>query len=236
MEKVRGDLLRRAGASNDDLFDTSYSTLRGLLYQDNGYHRPDSGSMRTFRLATANDLTKFYSSYYVPNNMVISIVGDVTVSQAMDRMQKAFAGVLPAKLPRDRGVRTAETRQQQAPSSEVDIPTAYLMLGWLAPSVKSGDYAAAAVAANALGGGKGSLMFRELRQRRGMGYDVGVMYPRHRYQSHIVAYIITDPFKTSFGGAKPSMALDDVKTALLEQVDALRNAPLSRADLERAKG
>ena len=114
VEKVRGDLLRRAGESSDDLFDTSYSTLRGLLYQDNGYHRPDSGSMRTFRFATADDLTKFYSSYYVPNNMVISIVGDVTVSQAMDRVQKAFAGVLPAKLP---GTGACRTRNSTAAGS-----------------------------------------------------------------------------------------------------------------------
>jgi zinc protease len=79
-------------------------------------------------------------------------------------------------------------------------------------------------------------MFRELRQKRGMGYDVGVMYPRFRYQSHLVAYVITDPFKMSLSSFTPTMVLDEVKAALLEQVNTLQTKQLSSKDLQRAKG
>jgi zinc protease len=110
------------------------------------------------------------------------------------------------------------------------------MLGWHAPGVGTPDYPAVSVLANALGGGKGSIMFQELRQKRGMGYDVGVMYPKLKYQSHLLAYIITDPFKFSLTTMSPKLVLDDVKTALLEQVAALKDSHLSSKDLERAKG
>lgn len=235
VEQVRAELLRKLKTGSDDVFERAYTNLRELLYEDNGYRRPPPGFERTIRNATAEDLRKFYSTYYVPNNVVISVVGDVTVEQALDRAQKAFAGVPSAKLPKDRGMPDEELERSKFRASEADLSAAYLMLGWLAPALGSRDYAAVAVATNALGGGKGSIMFRELRQKRGMGYDLGARYPRSRYQSHVLAYIITDPFKSS-PGASVSMVLEEVKAALIEQVENLKRNPLSPEDLERAKG
>jgi zinc protease len=236
VEKVRADLLRQVDQDTDDVFQKSYVKLRELLYEDNGYRRPHIGLRRTIKMATPQDLEKFYKAYYVPNNIVLSIVGDVTVKQALDRAEKMFAGMSGAKLPRDRGVPDESMAPGKMQATEADLPTAYLMLGWLAPGVTSEDYAAMTVGVNALGGGKGSMMFRELRQQRGMGYDLGVVFPKLRNQSHVVAYVITDPFKLVPTSPNPLPILDDVKSALLEQVDALRSGQLSDKDLRRAKG
>ena len=236
VEQVRADLLKQLQTASDNTFQNAYADLRNLLYEDNGYRRPDLGFERVIRQATPQDLRKFYTAYYVPNNIVLSIAGDVTVEQALDRASKAFAGVLPGKLPLNRGVPDEKLDRNSFRASEVDLPAAYLMVGWLAPGMTSPDFPALAVAANALGGGKGSLMFRELRQKRGMGYDVGTLYPRTRYQSHVLAYVVTDPYKQVLPGLKGSLVLDEVKSALLEQIASLKDKPLSEQDLQRAKG
>lgn len=236
VEQVREKLLRSLRTDSDDIFENAYTDLRSLLYEDNGYRRQNLGIERTIKLATAQDLKKFYATYYVPNNIVVSIAGDVTVEQAIDRVEKIFAGIPEAKLPIDRGVPDETLERSKFLASEVDITTAYLMIGWLAPGVKSVDYPAVSVAANALGGGKGSIMFRELRQKKGIGYDVGTIYPRFKYQSHVVAYVITNPFKTEEFSANPNGLLEQVKTSLLEQVNQLKQKPLSDQELQRAKG
>lgn len=236
VEQVRADLLERLKYSSEDLADQAYSGLRELLYEDSGYRRPLLGLERTIRLATPQDLKNFHSAYYVPNNMIISIAGDVTADDALRRVEMAFAGTRPGKLPVDRGMPDETMTRSRFKAAEVDLPMAYLMVGWLAPGVSSPDYPAMAVAVNALGGGKSSLMFTEMRQKQGMGYDMGTRYPRFRYQSHAIAYVFTDPYKLSFPSMTPTMVLEDVKTALMEQVEALKNKPLSQADLERAKG
>ncbi len=90
---------------SDDVFQTAHTAeLRQLLYEDNGYRRPLERLRARRDLATPQDLQKFFSMYYAPNNMVLSIAGDVTVEHAMDRVEKAFAGVIARKLPIDRGV------------------------------------------------------------------------------------------------------------------------------------
>lgn len=236
VEQVREDFLRRLEFGERDPIDRAYTNLRELLYEDNGYRRPLTGFRRTVEKATPQDLRRFFETYYVPNNMVICVAGDVSADYALDRVDMAFAGVRPAQLPVNRGVpdETLETSRYRA--LEVELPVAYLLLGWLAPGVGSPDYAPMAVAVNALGGGKGSLMFRELRQKRGMGYDVGARYPRFRYQSHVIAHVVTSPFKTALPSMSPPLVLEEVRAALIEQVQAIRDNPLSADDLERAKG
>lgn len=236
VEQIRGQLFKQLRAESDDIFNNAYAELRGLLYEDSGYKRPSIGFERTILRATPEDLQKFYSTYYVPNNIVISIVGDVTPDRAIKLADGAFAGVLPGKLPINRGTPDETMDQGRFRAMEADIPAAYLLLGWLAPGVTSEDYAATRVAANALGGGKGSVMFQELRQKQGMGYDLGTMYPKFRYQSHVVAYVVTDPFKLSFPSLQPTAVLEDVKSALISEIDKLKSTALSEKDLQRAKG
>ncbi|MCX8053848.1 MAG: insulinase family protein, partial [Armatimonadetes bacterium] len=210
--------------------------IRDSLYEDNGYRRPILGFERVIRQATPQDLRKFYSTYYVPNNIVLSIAGDVTVEQAVDRAEKAFAGISPGKLPIQRGMPDEKLERDSFHASEADVNVAYLLTGWLAPGVLSSDYPALTVAANALGGGKGSLMFREMRQKRGMAYDLGILYPRSKYQSHILAYVLTDPYKEVLPGIRGRLVIDEVLQVLLELVETLKEKPLSDADLQRAKG
>jgi len=111
-----------------------------------------------------------------------------------------------------------------------------MLVGWLAPSASSPDYPAFAVAAAALGGGKGSLMFQEIRQKLGIGYEIGTSYPILRYQGHLVAYLTTDPYKSAPRGARPTPLLEDVRQSLISLVDRLKGSELSAEDLERAKG
>lgn len=236
VEQVRADFLRRFEFGERDPIDGAYTDLRELLYEDNGYKRPIAGYRRTVERATAQDLRKFFETYYVPNNTVVCIAGDVSVDYALDRVDKAFAGVRPAQLPVDRGVPDETIDRPRYRASEVELPAAYLLLGWLAPGVGSPDYAPMAVAVNALGGGKASLMFRELRQKRGMGYDIGARYPKFRYQSHVIAHVVTSPFKSGASAMNPAPVLEEVRAALIEQVEWLRDNQLSADDLERAKG
>ncbi len=237
VEDVRAKLLRDLRSDTDNLFQRAYGDIRGLLYEDSGYRRPRIGYERTIRQATAQDLQQFYSAYYVPNNMVLAIVGDVTVEQAMDRARKAFAGVPEGRLPVSRSMpdETLDRCKYHAAEAELGLSYSYLLIGWLAPGIGSSDFPAMAVAANALGGGKGSLMFRELRQKLGI-YDVGTMYPRQKYQSHVLAYVFTNPFRATFPGLTASVILEDVKSALVTEVDKLKSDLLPEKELERAKG
>lgn len=235
VERARKDALAEASSDNDDVFQTTYQQLREKLYSENPYHRPLKGSPRAIRNLTADDLMSFYNQYYVPNNIVVSVVGDVTPEHARDRFRMAFAGANRKDLPKTRPVLPEKLTCSAGTVSEKPIQAAYFMFGFLAPGIGAADYPAAQVASAALGSGKGSRMFQVLREQKGLAYEVGTLYPPLKNQSHIIAYLITDPYRRVGKGFSMQMLLTEVKQAMLEEVTRMQKDMLTPEELERAK-
>src|SRR4051794_37494777 len=57
------------------------------------------GDLKDIEAATLKDVQDFFSTYYAPNNAVLTIVGDFDVAQARKFVEKYFAGIPAAKQP-----------------------------------------------------------------------------------------------------------------------------------------
>ncbi|MBQ7524844.1 MAG: insulinase family protein [Abditibacteriota bacterium] len=236
VESVRKSLLSQAAAENDNVFVNAYEQLLTMIYDDSPYRRTATDTLRTIKTAKPADLRNYYNKYDVPGNMILSVAGDVSREQVLERAKIAFAGIAPKQVPATRAPAEETLERSESFMDQRDVKTGYFLMGWLAPEVSSPDYPAMSVAVNALGGGKGSAMFRNIRQKKGMGYDIGTLYPARKYQSHAVAYIITDPFKQTPQGYVGQPVLEEVKDALLEEVNRLKTELLTEDELTRAKG
>src|SRR2546425_10425905 len=62
-----------------------------LVYQDHPLHRPSHGYPQTVERLTREDLLEFHKRYFVPNNVILSIVGDFRVPDLMPKIEKAFS-------------------------------------------------------------------------------------------------------------------------------------------------
>lgn len=235
VDRARQDILAEMAAEDDDIFNATYEQIRQRLYKDNPYHRPPSGYTRVIQSITPDDLQQFYNQYYVPNNIVISVVGDVKADKAARMFSMAFAGTSSKTLPKQRQIPEESLTESKSDLLERPIGAAYIMFGFLAPSVTSPDYPAARVAAVALGSGKGSRMFQDLREKQGLAYELGTIYPMMKEQSHMLVYLVTDPYRLTYPGFTIEMTLEDVKKAVLAEINKIQNEPLTNEELERAK-
>ncbi|MEN6372718.1 MAG: pitrilysin family protein [Armatimonadota bacterium] len=235
VDRARQEMLTEMAAEDDDIFDATCEQIRQRLYSDNPYHRPASGYVRTLQSLTPDDLQKFYNQYYVPNNIVIAVVGDVKTDHAVKMFSMAFAGISSKTLPKQRPIPEESLAESKSDLLERPIGAAYILFGFLAPSIKSPDYPAARVAAVALGSGKGSRMFQNIREKQGLAYELGTVYPMMKEQSHILVYLVTDPYKLTYPGLTIEMTLEDVKKAVLAEINKMQNEPLTNEELERAK-
>ena len=73
-----------------------------LVYGLNPYGMPDSGTQATMASITRNDLTAFHDKFFVPNNAILAIVGDVTAEEAFGTVQKVFGEWKSREIVRDR--------------------------------------------------------------------------------------------------------------------------------------
>jgi predicted Zn-dependent peptidase len=101
---------------------------------------------------------------------------------------------------------------------------AHLMIGFPAPAAVENGYYAMQVIDSILGGGTTGMLAKRLRDEMGLVYEASSFYPTLSGQSHFAIYAVTDPSQ-----------LDTVKAAILEVVGALRDSPVSEAELSRAK-
>jgi zinc protease len=213
-------------------FNVAMEHLRQLMYGQHPYALSTLGSEATVESLTRDDLVAYHRNFFRPDQLIISIAGRIDATAAQDLVESVLgdwtigpAAVLaidpaPVNTQPDRQILPQETQQS------------IVMLGYLAPPVPSPgttaesaqDYTALKLINTYLGSGLSSRLFVELREKRGLAYEVSAFYPTHLDAAQFVAYMGTAPENTQ-------TAIDGLKA----EVDRLVNQPLSAEELQNAK-
>lgn len=90
----RGKVLMRLKAVADDMFENTWRLFNSVLFKGHPYAVYTLGEPASVEKLMAGDLAKFHATCYVPENMVLAIVGDVTASEALS-ITSNFFGTLP---------------------------------------------------------------------------------------------------------------------------------------------
>ena len=141
-----------------------------LVYGFHPYGLPNSGTAETLASLTRADLQDFHKQYYVPNNMIVAIVGDVTSEEAFGAAERAFG-----KWERT-DVAAVKLIDPPAPTRRVviidkpDSVQTEIRVGQLGIPRKHRDYMAVDLAFKILGGEGANRLHRVLRSERGLTY------------------------------------------------------------------
>jgi zinc protease len=142
------------------------------LYGDHPYAIPSDGTIKSVKAMQKKDLRDFYQRYYVAHNAVIAIVGALDEAEAKRLAEEVTAGLhagkVAADLPQPAVLKQAKTQHIEYPSSQTHI-----LMGQ--PGIARGDkdYFPLYVGNHILGGGGfGSRLTTEVREKRGLSYSV----------------------------------------------------------------
>lgn len=141
------------------------------LYPNHPYANPPHGTATTLAALQRSDILRFHKQYYVANNAIIAIVGDVDRSTA-EKMAVTLVGKLPpgqaaAALPEVKMPTTATNLHIEHPSSQTHI-----LIGQPGMTRNDADYFPLYVGNHILGGsGLVSRISEEIREKRGLSYS-----------------------------------------------------------------
>jgi len=142
------------------------------LYGDHPYGIPSGGTRESLAAITRDDVLKFYRTYFVAQNAVIAIVGDLDRQQAEALARRITAdlppGVAASALPAVESLARGEEISISFPSSQ-----SHILLGQ--PGMRRGDpdYFVLYVGNHILGGsGLVSQLSEQVREQRGLSYSV----------------------------------------------------------------
>ena len=139
--------------------------LHELCYPEgHPYHHPTIGSMADLDAASLEDARAFYSTWYAPDNAVLSVVGDVETDAALAAVTRYFDGIpakgrFPEPPPTDIEPTIGEEIRRQV-ADRVPVPRAFI--GYRCPPFGSPGFDAVEVLTTILGGGRGSRLYKSL--------------------------------------------------------------------------
>jgi zinc protease len=152
--------------------------LSEVAYRGHPYGRPILGTREFIQALDHDRLNAYYKKRYVPQDMVLVVVGPVTPAQVRPLAQATFGRLTgPPAPPRvDRPVPTlAGGRRDEVPRPEQQ---AYLGLAWQAPAtrVASEDISAVDLLTYILGDGPSSRLNQTVREEKGLVQSIDASY------------------------------------------------------------
>lgn len=141
------------------------------LYGSHPYAHPSEGNEQTIPPISAAQLRAFHHKAYAAGNVVIALVGDLSRAEA-----EAMAAEVSAALPKGPALaRIAQPQEPKAGPSHIEYPSkqTHLLLAQLGIDRRDPDYAALYLGNQILGGGGfGTRLMEEVREKRGLTYGV----------------------------------------------------------------
>jgi predicted Zn-dependent peptidase len=162
------------------------------------YHRPTVGWMSDLNTFSATDAQKFFDRYYIPSDMVIGIVGDITPEQAMPVIEKYF-GQLPAR-PKPEEIVTVEPPQnseRRVVLQEAAQP--FYIEAYHRPDYRHPDDPVFDAIADILSNGRVSRLYRALvRDKKIAAFAAGFTgFPGVKYPDLFAFYAVPTPGHTT---------------------------------------
>jgi zinc protease len=180
----------------------------------------------TINRITRADLQAFYQRYFFPANVMLALRGDFDAAQMRAKIEKLFAEwtVQQPPVPPFPKV-TAQPAPGVYLATKTDVSQTFFSIGHLGGEFRDKDYAALEIAADILGGGFQSRLFQLVRTKMGNAYEI--------YAGWGGNYDHPGLFQIS-GSTKSASTAETIKVILAE-VDRLRTAEISDAELKTAK-
>jgi zinc protease len=120
------------------------------------------GDMDNLRAAQAAELQDFFNTYYVPNNAILVIAGDIDVAAAKKLAAKYFAWIPRGPdVKRDNPAEPPQTAERQV-EVKYRVPLAKVMMGYATAAYKSDDNYPLSLLSTILGGGRSGRLDRTL--------------------------------------------------------------------------
>ncbi|WP_130472018.1 M16 family metallopeptidase [Candidatus Magnetaquicoccus inordinatus] len=212
-------------------------------YAGHPYGRPIIGWMPEIQQLTIQDLRAWWQRYYVPNNAVLVMVGDLDLSAMAEQIRLAFADIPkqaeppPPILPPLPEQVAADNRRVQVQDSSVTLPLWY---GGYPVPTWSDDNAQEVLAlellATILGGGSSSRLYQRLVLQEALAVSTSAHYAGYARSWELFTLAATPNAESNKPEiSSPGAALPHMERIILEEVARLAQEPVSERELQRAK-
>jgi predicted Zn-dependent peptidase len=227
VDTERSVVLEEIAMRDDDPEDLLHETFVSTVLAGHALAKPVLGTSESITGMSATALRGFYRRRYRLPRMVLAVAGNIEHGQVLRLARKALHPRLSGSdtaVPPRRGRARISTKPQLSLHTD-DTEQAHVMLGMRALSRHDERRFTLNVLNAALGGGMSSRLFQEVRERRGLAYQVYSSVSGYADTGHLSVY----------AGCQPER-LGEVASVLRDVLGQVGKEGFSDAEVARAKG
>jgi predicted Zn-dependent peptidase len=200
-----------------------YELLDELLWPKQPLGTAVIGSVESVSRMNRESIHAFKENYYTPSNIVISVAGLLEHNSVVKAAEKLFGGL------KDKNINTfIEAKEEQnKPQLKVfhkDSEQTHLALGFHSFKREHPLKHALGLLHIILGANMSSRLFNELREKRGLAYEIGTNVKRYEDTGAFIVHAGIDNNK-----------VEEAVKLILEELQKIRNQLVSRDEFKRAK-
>jgi zinc protease len=216
----------RLGAVDDSVDGTLDEMIYDRAFQRHPYRHPVIGHMADIKAVTRDKATRFYRTFYAPNNAVVVVTGRFDADQVLADISRGYGGIPPSTgLPPD------TTQPERAPATEVrldierPVPADRLAVAFSCPPLAAPDRAAFEVLDEILTGGPSSRLQRKLVVEGQLASSVEGGAASTRDPALYAVWV----------QLRKGHRADEAEKVIERELRALVDRPVPEADLTKAK-
>ncbi len=203
----------------------AFDRFRALAFEGTPYAWTAAGTPEDLDTITLEDLERFYRRYYVPNNAVLILAGDVVPERAFELAERYFGPIPRGPEPPEVVIEPPEptARREETLTMPVQLPA--VLGGYPLPGAGHDDLPALEIAGMILTAGESSRLNKSLVREQKLAIAAGGVPLIYKDLGMMLVFAFFTPDKDPVA----------VKEALLREIDRLKEEPLEERELQKAK-
>jgi zinc protease len=197
IDRQRSQALSALKVSAEDPDAVAGQVIDRLIYGFHPYGLPGNGTAESLASLTRADFVEFHRSYFVPNNALLAVVGDIDPTEAMKGLEKYFGGWKPGTVPVASATEPPDATKRVIVIDKKDAVQTEIRVGHIAIPRKHNDYEAIDQAVKILGGEGANRLQQVLRSQRQLTYGASADLDTFKMAGAVIAETDTQTSKTA---------------------------------------
>lgn len=227
LEKVRKIMAENIKSSRDVPIKRAMEEYNSEIFAGSLYSNTTKQLEKALPKIKKSDILDYYKTIFYPQNLIISVNGDVDEQYIINQMSEIFNSKQGKKFTfaEHKNDIPKRTTIKKITTPIKDLQTAWIFIGWQTDGVQNlKDYATLQVIDSFLGTGMSSRLFVRLREQQGLAYQIGSGFSPNVLRGKFTLYIGTNPKNVN-------KSIDN----MLKQIDILKKERVSEKELQEAK-
>jgi zinc protease len=197
IERQRQQAISALRVAAEDPESIADRVIDRLIYGFHPYGMPGGGTAESLASLTRADFVDFHKKYFVPNNALIAVVGDIAPDEAMKGLEKYFGAWKPAEVPPMNVTDPPDATRRVVVIDKKGSVQTEIRVGHIAIPRNHKDYEAIDQAVKILGGEGANRLQQVLRSQKQLTYGASAELNTYKWAGAVIAETDTQTSSTA---------------------------------------